>query len=213
MLYMKRIVTLVILFMIFASANANAWFFFIPGSVTGAIADAITGDKGNHCVSSNTKTGDTIRLPGGGYGKVVSVSTSNSSRCNSERPIRALIDVQNGSSQSAAMPTANRPSIDSPTPATQTILPDGTGESPVAPPAMPSEVKEDTVQPPVNDPVSAVAEAPASSVSSDTPSSSPFPSHPASPVQRLRDLNTLFKEGLIDKKEYAEKKRKILDAM
>ena len=44
-------------------------------------------------------------------------------------------------------------------------------------------------------------------------SSSSFPSHPASPVQRLRDLNTLFKEGLINKKEYAEKRRKILDAM
>lgn len=52
-----------------------------------------------------------------------------------------------------------------------------------------------------------------SALSLDTTSSSSFPSHHASPVQRLRDLNALFKEGLIDKKKYAEKKRKILDAM
>jgi len=47
-----------------------------------------------------------------------------------------------------------------------------------------------------------------SALSLDTTLSSSFPSHHASPVQRLRELNTLFKEGLIDKKEYAEKKGK-----
>ncbi len=39
--------------------TANAWFFFwIPGSVTGKISDAITGSEGENCIGSSAKVGD-----------------------------------------------------------------------------------------------------------------------------------------------------------
>lgn len=186
--------------------------FFIPGSVTGAITDSITGDKGEHCVGSNTKVGDTIRLPDGSYGKVKYLSTSNSSRCTNKLPIRALIDVSNSLPPTALSPITNKTSFDPPTPVTQILLPDGTWGYPATPDVMPDGSWEDSAQPLAKNPISAVDEAPAPPVSSEL-SSSPSPSQSASPAQRLRELNALFKEGLIDKNEYAEKKRKILDAM
>ena len=67
---------------------------------------------------------------------------------------------------------------------------------------------EDLEQLPEKNPISTVDEAPTHPVSSE-----PSPSWSASPAQRLRELNALFKEGLIDENDYAKKKRKILDAM
>ena len=70
----------------------GCWFIFIPGSVTGAISDAITGAEGSHCVGANVKVGDTIRLPGGGRAQVKSLS-GTSMRCTvPEYPIRAMLD-------------------------------------------------------------------------------------------------------------------------
>lgn len=209
---MKRILSFMILLLTLASTNANAWFFFIPGSVTSAIADSITGDKGEHCVGSSTKVGDTIRLPDGSYGKVKYLSTSESSRCTNKLPIRALLDVTNSSPPTASTPAAtNKTGIDPPTPVTQIPLPDDTLGDPVTPDVMSDGSWEDSAQPPAKNPIS-VDEAPAPPVSSE-PSSNPSPSQPASTAQRLRELNALLKEGLIDKKDYAEKKKQILDAM
>lgn len=75
---------------LFAS-SAMAWFFFIPGSLSGAIADAITGEEGFHCVARSVKVGDRIKT-GTGPGIVKSLS-GESSRCstNLNKPVRALL--------------------------------------------------------------------------------------------------------------------------
>lgn len=73
---------------------ANAWFFFIiPGSVTGAIADKISGAEGEHCVGETARVGDRIRLPNGYFGIVQSLS-GTSSRCQGQYPIRAKMDIR-----------------------------------------------------------------------------------------------------------------------
>jgi len=81
------VVTLALLF----SSSSMAWFFFIPGSLTSAISDAITGEEGYHCVSRTAQVGDRIQT-GSGPGIVKSVS-GESSRCatNLNKPIRALL--------------------------------------------------------------------------------------------------------------------------
>ena len=72
---------------------AGCFFVFIPGSLVQKTSDAFTGAKGEHCVNSGAKVGDTITLPGGKYGVVRSLS-GTSSRCgNPEHPIRAELDV------------------------------------------------------------------------------------------------------------------------
>jgi hypothetical protein len=64
---------------------------FIPGSVTGAVSDTLTGSEGSNCVGAQARVGDTIRLPGGGRGVVKSLS-GTSIRCTQpEYPIRALL--------------------------------------------------------------------------------------------------------------------------
>jgi hypothetical protein len=73
------------------SSSSMAWFFFIPGSLTNAISDAITGEEGYHCVSRTAQVGDRIQT-GTGPGIVKSLS-GESSRCstNLNKPIRALL--------------------------------------------------------------------------------------------------------------------------
>ncbi|MHB1292596.1 MAG: SHOCT domain-containing protein [Sulfuricella sp.] len=103
---MKRILSLMFLSLALASTNANAWFFFfLPGSVTGAITDAVTGSEGSNCVGENAKVGDVIRLPGGAQGIIKSLS-GTSMRCTQpEFPIRALIDTSSASSPPVQAPT------------------------------------------------------------------------------------------------------------
>jgi hypothetical protein len=216
---MKQILSIIILLLTLASTNANAWFFFfLPGNATGAIADAITGDKGENCVGPNTKVGDTVRLPDGSYGTIKSLS-GTSSRCTSKLPVRALIEGTNSSSSGTPQPTAlapstNKASIGPPTPVTQILLPDGTWGEPSSPPVLPDGSWANEVTPSVDNSSLSAVDTPAPLVSSDkSPSTGSSPSQSASPAQKLRELNALFKEGLIDKKEYAEKKRKILDEM
>lgn len=108
----------------------------------------------------------------------------------------------------ASAPITNKAGIDLLTPVTQILLPDGTWGDPVRPTVMPDGAWEDLEQLPEKNPISTVDEAPTHPVSSE-----PSPSWSASPAQRLRELNALFKEGLIDENDYAKKKRKILDAM
>jgi hypothetical protein len=78
----------------FASSQANAWFFFIPGSVTGKVADAFTGAEGENCVGPNAKIGDIIRNPSGNTATIKSLS-GTSTRCQDPNlPIRALLEFQ-----------------------------------------------------------------------------------------------------------------------
>ncbi len=64
---------------------------YIPGSVTGSIADSLTGEHGKFCVTAQTKPGDRLTLPSGQQGIVQSLSGS-SIRCKDPaRPVRADI--------------------------------------------------------------------------------------------------------------------------
>lgn len=90
--FSKCLVSSVVLVMAASFASpAYAWFIFIPGSVTGAISDAITGDSGEHCVSRGASVGDVITDVAGGRWRVESVS-GESMRCTSaDKPIRAKL--------------------------------------------------------------------------------------------------------------------------
>ena len=89
----RKILTLAFFVLASVSSNANAWFFFfLPGSVTGKIADSITGAEGENCVGPNAKVGDTISVPGRGLMTIKSLS-GTSSRCTSDVfPIRAMLE-------------------------------------------------------------------------------------------------------------------------
>lgn len=72
---MKRVLSIAIVLSALFSTSAHAWFFFfLPGSVTGAITDAITGSEGENCVGTNAKVGDLIRLANGDMKNVKSLS-------------------------------------------------------------------------------------------------------------------------------------------
>lgn len=69
----------------------GCWFVFIPGSLIEAAADGITGAEGQHCVNSEAKVGDTIKLTDGTNWKVLSLS-GTSNRCrNPAHPVRAKL--------------------------------------------------------------------------------------------------------------------------
>lgn len=66
-------------------------FIYLPGSVTSAISDSITGAEGQNCVGANAKVGDRVRTPGGGWATVKSLSGTSMRCTNPELPIRALL--------------------------------------------------------------------------------------------------------------------------
>lgn len=207
---MKLILSLMVLLLTLVSTNANAWFFFfLPGSVTSSISDAITGDKGENCVGANAKVGDTVRMPDGSYGTIKSLS-GNSSRCTSKLPVRALIEVANSSQPTAFAPTINKVSIDSPTPVTQILLPDGTWGEPSPPSQFSDGTRADSDAPLATNPSSTVAEIPAP-VESSPPAT--LPTQSESVASKLRALNALYKEGVINKKDFETKKQEILKSM
>lgn len=71
---------------------SGCWFIFIPGSVVNEISDSITGDKGQNCVSAGSKIADRVRMPGGGWATVKSVS-GTSVRCTDPKlPLRAELE-------------------------------------------------------------------------------------------------------------------------
>lgn len=94
---------------LFFSTSSMAWFFFIPGSLTSAISDAITGEEGYHCVSRTTQVGDRIQT-GSGPGIVKSLS-GESSRCatNLNKPIRALLIPAEGLPANVAKGADSKP--------------------------------------------------------------------------------------------------------
>lgn len=90
---MRTPIVLLALLVALAPAEANAWFFFfLPGSVTGAVTDKLTGAEGDNCVGPYAQVGDRITVPGKGTGTIRSLS-GTSIRCTTNAyPIRALID-------------------------------------------------------------------------------------------------------------------------
>ncbi len=97
---MRAFLTGIFFVLAFASTSAHAWFFiYLPGSVTGKIADTFTGAKGENCVGKSVKVGDTINVPGTGQ-RVVRSLSGTSSRCtNSALPIRAELQESTGQEQ------------------------------------------------------------------------------------------------------------------
>jgi hypothetical protein len=83
---MKKILPLTFVLCMFASSNANAWFFFflpLPGSKS---------EPGDTCVAENRKVGDTIRSVNGNIATITVIS-GTSSRCKKpELPILATVD-------------------------------------------------------------------------------------------------------------------------
>lgn len=72
------------------SSSAYAGFlFFIPGSATRALSDAVTGAKGNICVKDGTQVGQIITSPNGNTATVLSISGTSSICQNPALPIRA----------------------------------------------------------------------------------------------------------------------------
>jgi hypothetical protein len=106
---MKKLIVLSTLLVgALAPTAANAWFFFfLPGSVTGAISDKITGSEGNNCVGPYAKVGDRITVPGAGTGVIKSLSGTSMRCTTSEYPIRALLDFNTPVESASA--SVNRP--------------------------------------------------------------------------------------------------------
>ena len=90
---MRHLKILLFVISLTISTQTYAWFFFfIPGSVTRSIGDAITGAKGNICVKEGSKEGDVINSPTGNTAKVLSVSGTSSTCQNPALPIRAELE-------------------------------------------------------------------------------------------------------------------------
>jgi hypothetical protein len=91
---MKKLSALIFVIGLGISFNANAWFFFfLPGSATRAIGDAVTGAKGNICVKDTYKEGDIITSPNtGDTAKILSLSGTSSMCNNPATPIRAELE-------------------------------------------------------------------------------------------------------------------------
>lgn len=92
---MKRLISRLAILSILISTNANAGFLFLPGNVTGKIADTITGSEGENCVGPNAKVGDTYRSVNGNIQTIKSLSGTSSRCVKPEQPIRARIEYTN----------------------------------------------------------------------------------------------------------------------
>ena len=100
---MKRVRALILLMGTCISFNAHAWFFFfIPGSVTSSVSDAVTGAEGKHCVGERVKVGDTIRLSNDSLMTVKSLSGTSARCVDPNFPIRALLESRNSLSPANA---------------------------------------------------------------------------------------------------------------
>ena len=124
---MRKTLALIGFLLAFSTSNANAFFFFfLPGSVTGKIADAFTGAEGDNCVGANVKVGDTIRLQNGSLTTVKSLPGTSSRCTNAETPIRALLGPSSQTSaQNATQARIDLPEGWKPTPLTEAQRNDG----------------------------------------------------------------------------------------
>src|SRR5690349_21588412 len=101
---MKRVHLVIAAALLCATTQANAWFFFfLPGSVTSKIGDAITGAEGENCVKAIAKVGDVLTSPSGNTATIKTLS-GTSSRCRDPNlPIRALLTFNYSFSSKAGM--------------------------------------------------------------------------------------------------------------
>ena len=69
---LRKISTAVVV--VFSSISLSGCLILIPGSVVGAVTDAITGEEGAHCVAATAYAGQRVNMPYGGSGVIKSVS-------------------------------------------------------------------------------------------------------------------------------------------
>lgn len=102
---MKKLSALLLVIGLGLSFNANAWFFFfLPGSASRAIGDAITGAKGDICVKDTYKEGDVINSPTTtNTAKILSLSGTSSICQNPATPIRADVEFTYNHSSKAGI--------------------------------------------------------------------------------------------------------------
>ena len=90
---MKKINFAIFTALLLFYTSANAWFiFFIPGSITRGVTDAITGAKGNICVQETANVGDVVPSAAGNTMKILSLSGTSTSCRNPALPIRADVE-------------------------------------------------------------------------------------------------------------------------
>jgi hypothetical protein len=208
-----------------AHTTAHAWFFFfVPGEVTSAIADKLTGSEGEHCIGTANAVGDRISVGGAVF--IVKSTSGTSSRCtNTAHPIRARLEpappqvvtipppapapalaanatcVALGVSQGDRVPIAGRD--------VEVVRIIRNGPPCDYPSPMIAEYREALALP--TQPETTVAVEPAPGF---------FPrivSLPAAPVgrtvqERLRELKLLRDENLITQENYEAKQREILSS-
>lgn len=108
-----------------ASLLQGCWFIFIPGPVIDAAADVVTGDEGDHCVSSASQVGDSIQLPDGQTYIVQSISGRSWRRCkNKLHPVRAFLVPPNLYKPPTQIDTASKSELDNPSIARDSQPPD-----------------------------------------------------------------------------------------
>jgi hypothetical protein len=74
-----------------AALAGSSCAVYVPGSVVGAAEDALTGNRGRHCVPSIAKIGDRILVPDGRVG-VVEKLEGETPRCRDPgHPVRAIL--------------------------------------------------------------------------------------------------------------------------
>lgn len=74
-----------------AATQLSGCFIFIPGAVIDKGADLVTGQKGDHCVSTQAKVGDHIMLSGKNA-TIMELMVGTSRRClNPQYPVRAAV--------------------------------------------------------------------------------------------------------------------------
>ena len=238
-LAMKKLVALSALVVAaLAPATANAWFFFyLPGSVTGAISDKVTGAEGDNCVGPYAKVGDRIAVPGKGTGVIKSLSGTSVRCTTSEYPIRALLDFAASAEPVPRVETAVP--NNSPTPRAgpweqeksfhahhcvygSAKVGDGfydnksgngvitrlLGSSPDCPNV--GAPYQAIVRFSGNVPPKAEESTQTSKPPNEAPKQSNEPVQASGTTQKLRELNALLKEGLITQDDYESKKQQLL---
>jgi hypothetical protein len=209
--------------------SASAWFIFIPGGLITAAVDKAQGVEGDHCVNVLARVGDKISLPGGRSGTIRSLSGTSSRCANPSIPIRARLDLDDwsalrpGEQQTVCVPHGLRAGdrysdlalgnviiqelAVTATQCTDAKLPvQAKVISAVALPAPPPVKPPPPAAPPI-----IVAPLPVSTQAPSEPAKQQTaPTESSSTAQKLRELNGLLKDGVINQQDYDAKKQELL---
>ena len=215
---MKQLLSIAVLLSAFLSTSAHAFFFFIPGAAISAISDAVTGSEGENCVGPNAVVVGAINL--GGTLMTVKSLSGTSIRCtNPQLPIRALLVpstsvAASAHSQPNATTAADREAATKQQAEFARLEIEAVSKA-KAEAEMAAEVQAKAAS-------DAKARADAEATVRPTTVASPSPEvlqvvkltqYEMGATQRMRDLNALYKEGLITQREFDSKKKEVLKSM